>query len=225
MPDINDSAFADLISARSSPSFRRNERRCSSGPFCGDETFSSHPTTTRALSAAPSLSPSVRSVAKSDSFVFYDLRTLSHSAIRVARIFNNLRTLCIVNKQLSLTPSFTSALFCKNIGGIYPWPALSIDFREPLATHLARPSTVLSRRVQIAARTCNTVPKRRFSVQIRCLPMPVLRVATFTCPVASFLPKLPLLSGGAIISFCTHALALSFGEGSSLFMGDNYGTA
>src|SRR6202022_733490 len=103
--------------------------------FWGDGAFSPHPATARALSAAPSLSPSVRSVAKSDSFVFYDLRTLSHSAIRVARIFNNLRTLCIVNKQLSLPPSFTSALFCKNIGGISPWPALSSDFREPLAAH------------------------------------------------------------------------------------------
>ena len=47
-------------------------------------------------------------------------RTLSRNALQVARIFNNLHTLCIVKFPVTLSKSISSALFSQKGGWVYP---------------------------------------------------------------------------------------------------------
>src|ERR1700682_19717 len=111
-------------------------------------------------------------------FALNGFRTLSFYQRRAARIFNNLRTLCVVKLRLNSAPSIASALLCKNAGGVYP-PTLSrrFDWSEvpmwPLLRVLcAFVATLRVASVQISANRCKTRPKPCFSAQSRAYRRP-----------------------------------------------------
>src|ERR1700737_3880694 len=104
--------------------------------------------------------------------LFNHLRTLFYHELRASNVFNHLRTLCIVESLLTLVESVITALFPKNLGGVYPQRysrRLSLPRPPPRPQRLGvilstceGPSDFTA--LQYGVIACNTVQKASVSV-------------------------------------------------------------